>query len=156
MGGRVQWLCRANTTCRLYGTFQLPTPSGIVAPAPRRDHDQFRLAGRHDHAQRNDYTRLWNTSEAAALEVNLQPGCEPGLRVCAPCVARSVHVEPVGANKRTKRHQQPMPALAKDCIRSARYRTLLLIAAALAVAAALSATVWQRRSRLGFAEDPGL
>jgi putative ABC transport system permease protein len=94
-----------------------------------------------------DYRRWWNTSEATAIEVNLRPG------VSALAGAQSVRAA-LGPRKalsvRTRAESESeADASARQGLRTlGQISTLLLVAAGLAVAAALSATVWQRRARL--------
>ncbi|MFZ1155456.1 MAG: FtsX-like permease family protein, partial [Solirubrobacteraceae bacterium] len=94
-----------------------------------------------------DYSHAWRTSEAAALEVDLQPG------VTTPAGIRSVRAAlgpRVGLSVRSAEERAAeAEASARQGLHTlGQISTLLLIAAALAVAAALSATVWQRRARL--------
>jgi putative ABC transport system permease protein len=143
---------------RLGGTFQLPTPSGTA---------HLRLAAITTNSgwpagtvtlNANDYSRLWKTSEAAALEVSLRPGVSPAAGVRA---VRAALGSRDGLSVRTAHERvSEAEASARQGLQTlGQIRTLLLIAAALAVAAALSATVWQRRARLASLKiqgyDPG-
>jgi putative ABC transport system permease protein len=127
--------------------YELPTPAGL---------DRVRVAAITTNSgwpagtitmNSADYQRFWNTGEAAALEVNLQPGVP---------VAVGIHSVTHALGARTGLSVRSAHARAAEAQASARQglhtlgqiSTLLLIAAALAVAAALSATVWQRRVRL--------
>ena len=95
----------------------------------------------------SDYTRWWKTNEPTALEVKLRPGMNgaagahavgallgsyPGL------IARSGGERAAEARAAARQGLRPLGQIS----------TLLLIAAGLAVASALSATLWQRRARL--------
>jgi putative ABC transport system permease protein len=94
-----------------------------------------------------DYSRWWDTGEAAALEVDLRPGVSAvsGERAVsaalAPRSGLSVQTSAESAAAADASARQGLHMLGQ-------ISTLLLVAAALAVAAALSATVWQRRTRL--------
>ena len=127
--------------------FALPTPSGA---------ERLRVAAITTNSgwppgtitmNSNDYARAWKTTDAAALEVILRPGVSPAAGV------RSVKA---AIGSRSGLSVRDAPARAAEAQASARQGlhtssqiwTLLLIAAALAVAAALSATIWQRRARL--------
>jgi putative ABC transport system permease protein len=94
-----------------------------------------------------DYGHWWGGGEAAALEVNLRPGfgTSAGIRTVRAALGRRVGLSVHGSGARAREAQ----ASARQGLRTlGEISTLLLIAAALAVAAALSATVWQRRTRL--------
>jgi putative ABC transport system permease protein len=94
-----------------------------------------------------DYSRYWQTSEPSALEVELDPGVSQaaGKRAVAQALAGRPGLGVQTLDERRRQYdanaQQGLGALSE-------ISTLLLIAAALAVAAALSASVWQRRPRL--------
>jgi putative ABC transport system permease protein len=94
-----------------------------------------------------DYSRAWRTNEASALEVDLRPGISTaaGIRSVHAALGARVGLSVHGARQRTAEAE----ASARQGLHTlGQISTLLLIAAALAVAAALSATVWQRRTRL--------
>ena len=127
--------------------FALPTPSG-----PER----LRVAAITTNSgwppgtitmNSADYARGWKTTDAAALEVVLKPGVSPtmGVRAVERAIRSrsglSVHTASARAAEARASARQGLHTLSQIW-------TLLLIAAALAVAAALSATIWQRRARL--------
>jgi putative ABC transport system permease protein len=125
--------------------FTLPTPSG---PARLRVAAITTNVGWPPGAitlNTVDYRRLWQTTEPTAIEVNLEPavqralGDRPGLLV-----------ETFAQRKR--RFEES----ARQGIKSlSQIATLLLIATSLAIAAALSATVLQRRARIGSLKADG-
>ena len=131
----------------LGGAFVLPTPSGIA---------HFRVAAITTNVgwapgavtiNTSDYRRYWQTSNPTALEVSLMPGVTPaqGKRsVEAALRARpGLRVETFGEREAS------FEASANEGLRPlGEISTLLLVTAALAVAAVLSATIWQRRARL--------
>jgi putative ABC transport system permease protein len=96
----------------------------------------------------SDYSRWWKTTGAAALEVSLKAGVSPtqGRNTVAAALASSYP----GLQVRTASEREALSnASAREGLRTlGEISTLLLIAAALAVASALSAIVWQRRLRL--------
>ncbi|HEY1450852.1 MAG TPA: FtsX-like permease family protein, partial [Solirubrobacteraceae bacterium] len=132
------------------GTLTLPTPSGDV---------RFKLAATTTNLTwppgvifigTRDYSRLWRTSAPTALGIQLQsganqaqasgaiaralggPGSHNGLEV-ATAVTREANID----------------ALAGEGLGQLReISTLLLIAAILALAAAVTSAVWQRRASL--------
>jgi putative ABC transport system permease protein len=95
----------------------------------------------------SDYSRYWKTTDAAALEVSLKVGVSPaqGRRAVAAAL-----VAYPGLQVHTRSEREALSnASAREGLRTlGEISTLLLIAAALAVASALIATVWQRRLRL--------
>ena len=95
----------------------------------------------------SDYRRWWQTTNAAALEVSLRPGISPAQGRRAVKAALGGYR---GLQVRTAAEREAQSkASAREGLRTlVEISTLLLIAAALAVASALSATVWQRRPRL--------
>jgi putative ABC transport system permease protein len=96
----------------------------------------------------SDFSRYWRSTDAAALEVSLKPGVSPaqGRRAVSAALVSSYP----GLQVRTASEREAQSnASAREGLRTlGEISTLLLIAAALAVASALIATVWQRRLRL--------
>lgn len=94
-----------------------------------------------------DYSRYWETAQPAALEVSLLPGVSEAAGRRA--VARAIGHRP-GLGIQTFRERQTQYAAdsRQGLYALSEISTLLLIAAALAVASALSAAIWQRRARL--------
>jgi putative ABC transport system permease protein len=132
---------------RVGSAFFLPTPSGTVAvrvaaittnsgwPA-----GALTLGGAY-------FARLFGAGEAAALEVSLRPGVSPaaGRRAVARALGPGSGLRAQTASQRAAQSA----ASARQGLRTlAEISTLLLLAAALAVASALSAAIWQRRARL--------
>jgi putative ABC transport system permease protein len=95
----------------------------------------------------DDYARAWGRSEPSAYLIQLAPGA------AAPVVSRalrralgaptSLHVE-----TRAERERMHFGQAAQGLSRLTQIRTLVLIAAVLAMAAAMGAMIWQRRARL--------
>jgi putative ABC transport system permease protein len=94
-----------------------------------------------------DYRRWWGTSRPAALEVDFKPGVSPAAG--RDSVRRALAGRP-GLRVETQAERvASFQASAREGLRSlGQISTLLLISAALAVAAVLSASIWQRRARL--------
>lgn len=93
-----------------------------------------------------DYRRGWDTTHPAALEIDLRTGVRPadGKRAVERALGprSGLRVQTLAERK------AQYAALARQGLTSlSQISTLLLITAALAVAAALSAAVWQRRAR---------
>jgi putative ABC transport system permease protein len=127
--------------------FVLPTPSGRAPLRVAAITTNSGWPAGTITLNATEYARLWETREVAAIEVNLRPGVSPvaGLRaVRAALGLRTGLLVASSAESAAEAY-----ASARQGLRTlGQISTLLLIAAALAVAAALSATVWQRRARL--------
>jgi putative ABC transport system permease protein len=95
----------------------------------------------------SDYRRFWRTSQPSALEVSLRPGISEAAGKRA--VARAIGRRPgLGIQTFGERRAQYAADSRQGLYALTDISTLLLIAAALAVATALSAAIWQRRARL--------
>jgi putative ABC transport system permease protein len=132
---------------RVGDSFAFPTPSGSV---------RFGIAAIMTNSgwppgavtiNADDYRRYWQTTDATALEVNVKPGVDVEATRRAIGVALRGHpglLARTGAERAAESE-----ASARQGLRTlGEISTLLLVAAALAVASALSATIWQRRARL--------
>jgi putative ABC transport system permease protein len=128
-------------------TFSLPTPAGTAT---------FKTAAIMTNSgwppgtitiNSKDYRRYWQTVDPSALEVNLLPGVSAAAGKRAVTAALG---DRPGLSVRTssERDQQSESSARQGLETLAEISTLLLIAAGLAVASALSAAVWQRRARL--------
>jgi putative ABC transport system permease protein len=127
--------------------FSLPTPSGAARLGVAAITTNSGWPAGAITLTSADYGELWHTSDAAALEVNLRPGVSPdaGRRaVLAALGPRS------GLSVQTFREREVQTdRSARQGLSSlGAISTLILITGALAVAASLSATIWQRRGRL--------
>lgn len=138
----------------LGGPIELPTPSGDV---------QFGIAAITTNVgwppgaitlNAQDYRRYWHQALPSALEVSLRPGTSPA-SVKAAIDRRlgtqnGLLVETFEERKRRydESARQGIQSLNEIC-------TLLLIASAMAIAAALSAALWQRRRRLAALRSMG-
>jgi putative ABC transport system permease protein len=135
-------------------SFPLPTPSG-----PER----FRVAAVMTNSgwppgaitiNTRDYGRYWQTADATALEVSLRPGAS------ADAVKRAVRVALGGGSGLSVRTSDERTAETQANARQGlqglrQISMLLLIAGALAIAASLSAVIWQRRARLASMKTQG-
>ena len=101
-----------------------------------------------------DYEQYWQTTDPSAIEVNLKPGVAPltGQRA----IRAALGVRPgLSVQTRAQREAQ-FDGSARQALRTlGEISTLLLVAAALAVAFALSAAIWQRRTRLASLKTQG-
>jgi putative ABC transport system permease protein len=94
-----------------------------------------------------DYRRGWRTSEVTALEVDLHRGVTPadGRRAVAAALGHNLALD---VQTRAQLEDEFRGLLHQGLARLSEISTLLLVAAILALAAAMSAAVWQRRRRL--------
>jgi putative ABC transport system permease protein len=94
-----------------------------------------------------DYVRAWGSSRPSAYQIGLAPGASGGT------VSREVR-RALGSRSgfrvetRAQREQLHYAQAAQGLSRLTQIRTLVLIAAILAMAAAMGAMIWQRRVRL--------
>jgi putative ABC transport system permease protein len=93
-----------------------------------------------------DYRRGWGTTRPTALEIDLRAGVRPAAGKQA--VERALGPGSALRTQTLAERKAQYAALARQGLTGlTQISTLLLITAALAVAAALSAAVWQRRAR---------
>jgi putative ABC transport system permease protein len=128
-------------------TLTLPTPTGAAT---------FRLAATTMNygwipgavtINDRDYVRAMGTTAPSAVEIDLDPGVTPvaGKRVVSRILGPSVGLT---VQTRAEREEQYYEFGRDGVSRLSQIAALLLVAAALAVACALGATLWQRRPRL--------
>jgi len=95
----------------------------------------------------DDYARAWQTTDASALRITLDPGVAPAagraLVERALGAASGLTVETVAERERSQRKVSH-----GGLVRLTQIAVLMLGAAALAMAAAMGAMVWQRRQRI--------
>jgi putative ABC transport system permease protein len=94
-----------------------------------------------------DYSRYWQGEDPTAIEVNFRPGVPPATARLS--VARALGSRPgLTVQSFPERRAEYARASRQGLQALSEIANLLLIAAALAVASALSAAIWQRRPRL--------
>lgn len=94
-----------------------------------------------------DYRRGWATTDPTAIEVNLRPGVPPAVGRAAVAAALG-HNPALDVQTRAQLDAEFRRLLQEGLARLSQISTLMLVAAVLALAAAMSAAVWQRRQRL--------
>jgi len=94
-----------------------------------------------------DYRRGWDTNAATALEINLRSGVSPAAGRAAVAAALG-HTPALDVQTRAQLNAEFRRLLHQGLARLTEISTLMLVAAVLALAAAMSAAVWQRRQRL--------
>ena len=132
---------------RVGGSFSLPTPSGEARFGVAAITTNMGWSPGVVILNSRDYSSHWHTADPTALEVNLKPGisAQAGRRA----VARALVDRPgLGVQSFQERQRQYAADSRQGLHALSEIATLLLIAAGLAVASALSAAIWQRRARL--------
>jgi putative ABC transport system permease protein len=132
---------------RVGDSFALPTPSGS---------QPFKVAAISTNVgwppgalilNARDYSRYWQTSEPSALEVNTKPGVSA---IAAQRTVNGILARYPGLRAQTRRERETQYAAnSRQALQAlSEISTLLLVVAALAVASALSASIWRRRPLL--------
>jgi putative ABC transport system permease protein len=135
-------------------SFTLPTPAGA---------ERLRVAAVTTNAgwpagavtlSSADFRRAWRSADPAAFEIDLRPGV--GLTRGVREVRTALGPRPgLSVQTRGQREAQ-FRANARQALRGlGQISTLLLLVAALSVAFALSAAIWQRRDRLASLKSQG-
>jgi putative ABC transport system permease protein len=128
-------------------TFTLPTPAGGARLRVAAITTNLGWSPGAVILNTSDYSRYWQTSDPSALEVELRPGV--GQAAGRRAVAQALAGRPgLGIQTLHERERQYDTNARQGLSALSEISRLLLIAAALAVAAALSANIWQRRPRL--------
>jgi putative ABC transport system permease protein len=128
-------------------TFTLPTPAGGARLRVAAITTNLGWSPGAVILNTSDYSRYWQTSDPSALEVELRPGV--GQAAGRRAVAQALAGRPgLGIQTLHERERQYDTNARQGLSALSEISRLLLIAAALAVAAALSANIWQRRARL--------
>jgi len=102
----------------------------------------------------SDYARAWGSSEASAYNIDLQPGVSPSQgalevrRALGPQSGLSVQTA-------RQRELQWRASSREGLSRISQIALLVLIAAALAMAGAMGAMIWQRRPQLAYLKRQG-
>jgi putative ABC transport system permease protein len=132
---------------RLGGPIMLPTPAGGARLRVAAITTNLGWPGGAIFMNTTDYSRLWETSASSALVVQLQPGAssEVSRREIARALGAMSGLEVVTAAAWIERYDQLAGAGLSQL---AEISTLLVIAAALAMTAALISSIWQRRLSL--------
>jgi putative ABC transport system permease protein len=124
----------------------LPTPSGAVSYRIAATTTNLGWSSGAIIMDGSDYQHAWATSDPSALEVGTQPGANVALvrRAVQTLLAHTALVAQTSGERAAQ-----ADALARQGLSRMTQITLLLkIAAALAMAAAMGAGIWQRRASL--------
>jgi len=129
------------------GSFALPTPSGEARFDVAATVTNLGWSPGAVILNSGDYRRYWQTADPSALEVSLEPGVNPAAARLA--LRRVLGDRPgLGIQTYAERRAQYAADSRQGLQVLSEIATLLLLAAAFAVASALSAAIWQRRARL--------
>ncbi|HEX9482069.1 MAG TPA: FtsX-like permease family protein [Solirubrobacteraceae bacterium] len=127
--------------------FALPSPSGPTALRVAAITTNLGWAPGAVILGEGEYRRRWQTDDPAALEIRLAHGVPPA--AARRAVMRALGGRPgLGVQTFAERQRQYASDSRQGLQALSQIATMLLIAAALAVASALSAAIWQRRARL--------
>jgi putative ABC transport system permease protein len=132
---------------RVGSHFTLPTPTGAAPFAVAAITTNLGWSPGAVIMSTADYRRYWQTTQPSALEVGLKPGVSEAAGRSAVVQALG-HRPGLGVQTFSERKRQYESDSRQGLYALSEISSLLLIAAALAVAAALSAAIWQRRARL--------
>ena len=128
-------------------TFTLPTPSGVPRFTVAAITTNLGWAPGAVILNAEEYRRFWPGQGPSALEVSLRRGVTPSTGRTQ--VIGALGNRPgLGVQTFAERRSQYASDSRQGLQALSEIATLLLVAAALAVASALSAAIWQRRARL--------
>ena len=129
------------------GTLLLPTPSGVVPMRVAATTTNLAWSPGAILMNESDYGRLWATTAPTALDVRLAPGANPA-RALARVRAALGPTSGLRATSAAAREASIDALIGEGLSRLQEISTLLLLAATIAMAAALSSAIWQRRVSL--------
>ncbi len=129
------------------GTLLLPTPSGNVPMRVAVTTTNLAWSPGAIIMNEADYSRLWATTAPTALDVRLAPGAD-STRVLAQVQAALGPASGLRATSAQEREASIDALIGEGLSRLQEISTLLLLAATIAMAAALSSAIWQRRVSL--------
>jgi putative ABC transport system permease protein len=127
-------------------SFSLPTPSGPTRFGVAAITTNMGWPSGTITINTYDYGRLWQTDSPTTLAVSLEPGVSAasGKRAVAAALGGNV----LRVQTASERISEVESIVSQGLLSLSEIATLLVIAAALAVAVALSTVLWQRRPRL--------
>ncbi|MDW5597493.1 FtsX-like permease family protein [Conexibacter stalactiti] len=96
----------------------------------------------------DDYRRAWRTADPSAIELDLDPGARPAATIAAIGAALGPQAQALDVQSTAVLEAEFRSALRDGLTRLSQISTLLLVASALALGVALTASVWDRRRLL--------
>jgi putative ABC transport system permease protein len=139
---------------RVGGALRLPTPSGTVPLRVAATTTNLGWSPGTILLDGDDYRRLWQTDDVTGVELDFAPGVTPAVgrrlvqAVLGPGTALTVETAAQRLVRLKRLSRQGLDRLSQ-------ISTLMLLAAAVAMAAAMSAAVWQQRRRLAVLRSQG-
>jgi putative ABC transport system permease protein len=132
---------------RLGAPFALPTPTGDLRMRLAATVTNLGWGSGAIVVNARDYRRAWSSGAPSAIEIELAPGTAPmaGRRAVERAIGPGHALDIQTAQQLD---DEFTAFLHGGLTRLTQISTLLVVAAALALAAAMSAAVWQRRQRL--------
>jgi putative ABC transport system permease protein len=132
---------------RLGGAITLPTPSGPASYRIAATTTNLGWTGGALVLSESDYGRAWASADPSALEVDVRPGASPSAVEGEVRTLLGVGSGLVVQTNAARAAQAD--ALAREGLsRLTQIALLLRVAAAIAIAAAMGASIWQRRRSL--------
>ncbi len=129
------------------GRLVLPTPTGEIAYRIAATTTNLGWSSGAMILNTSDYRRAWATSTVSALEIDTRPGTNPqAVKQAASSMLGSDSALTVQTSG--ERAAQADMLAREGLSRMSQITLLLMIAAALAMAAAMGAGIWQRRTSL--------
>jgi len=126
---------------------RLPTPTGIARPPIVAITTNLGWPPGAIILNRDDYRHWWATRRPTALQIDLRPGADP--TATAAAARRALANTPALRVQTTDQRIAQYAGLSRQGLRSLQQiGTLMLIAAGVAIALALSAAIAQRRQQL--------
>jgi putative ABC transport system permease protein len=132
---------------RLGGTLTLPTPTGLAGLRVAATTTNFAWPTGVMFLSTSDYARLWGTSTPTALGVDVSPGADASSVQAAIARALGPH-SGLEVSSAAARQGKIESAAREGLGQLGEISTLLLLAAIVAMAAALTSAIWQRRTSL--------
>lgn len=129
-------------------TLTLPTPSGPLRLRVAAIVTNLSWGPGAIIVNAEDYRRAWLTTDPSAIEIDLRPGAPTDAAVNALTTALGPNAPAFDVQTTAQLEAEFRAVLREGLTRLAQIATLLLIASALALAAAMSAAVWERRRLL--------
>jgi putative ABC transport system permease protein len=129
------------------GTLLLPTPDGSIPMRVAATTTNLAWSPGAILMNEADYGRLWTTTAPTALDVRLTPGAD-STRVLGQVRAALGPTSGLRATSARTREASIDALIGEGLSRLQEISTLLLLAATIAMAAALSSAIWQRRMSL--------
>lgn len=129
------------------GALALPTPTGPVAYRVAATTSNLGWAAGAIVLNDSDYRRAWASADPSALEIQLRPGAST---ITVKRAIERILIDYGGLRVQTSSERASQAdVLAREGLsRLTQISLLLMIAAALAMAAAMGASIWQRRPSL--------